>query len=582
MNLENYIVYNGNIGDIFSLFSLTFSTFLEQIMHSNFVLTLLFGLWANVIQSKTTTEGPIVLTRHGAIQGSRSNVNGFAVERFLGIRYGLIPRRFVHSQVNNHSWTGILNATKYGSICPQDPSDLPMDEDCLFINIWRPAMSGTNKRLLPVLFWAHGSGYQHGSGAQNSGDLLAPYGNMVVVTFNYRLRSFGYAFGDENEIQGNQAVSDIISALKWVHQNIAFFGGDPSRVTYAGHSAGSMMGSIIPVLTALDDSLYSQLWLTSGVCVTPMYIEDTSVGLAKTKLLASKVGCGSDAPGPLTSQTISCLQTVDMSTILEHDSGSDIKKIGGADDPPFLPVYGTPLIPKPLVELFKSHPRIRKTTILNHIHQDEEGLLYSDLKPTNISEAYKMAFDHLAFVKKDLTKAQMQPFFEYYFNETNDSDPKALKTSLTNFLTDYTWGCTSLMLAELYSTYHSVRFGVFTYNLDKYGKEARPNGPYHGDEIELFFGEPFYNNPYSSKVGKGDFDYSMKDKIESLRLMKSLVDYVHGKMPTDWPELHFNKANPEKEPVVRIIDLVDKNVRYSKQHICRKWSKLFGYDIAKD
>ncbi|XP_015782048.1 neuroligin-4, Y-linked-like [Tetranychus urticae] len=305
-------------------------------MPSNLILILLLAICANVILSDTTTEGPIVLTRQGAIQGSRVNVSGFVVERFLGIRYGLIPRRFVYSQVNNNSWSGVLDATKYGSICPQKSSDLPMDEDCLFLNIWRPAMSDPNVTL-PVLFWVHGSGYQQGSGAQNSGDLLAPYGNMIMVTINYRLRSFGFAFGDENEIQGNQAVSDIIAALNWVRQNIAFFGGDPSRVTFAGHSAGSMMGSIIPVLTALDDTLYSRLWLISGVSVNPMFIEDASVSLAKTKLLASKVGCGSDAPGPLTSQTISCLQTVNVSAILEHDLDFDIKKLGGADYPAFFP-----------------------------------------------------------------------------------------------------------------------------------------------------------------------------------------------------------------------------------------------------
>jgi para-nitrobenzyl esterase len=120
-----------------------------------------------------------------------------------------------------------------------------VSEDCLFLNVWRPASATTAK--LPVMVWIHGGGFVFGSGASpnTSGARFARQG-VVLVSVNYRLGRFGFfafpALSRErpDETKGNYAYMDQIAALQWVKRNIAAFGGDPSNVTIFGFSAGGV------------------------------------------------------------------------------------------------------------------------------------------------------------------------------------------------------------------------------------------------------------------------------------------------------------------------------------------------------
>lgn len=119
-------------------------------------------------------------------------------------------------------------------------------EDCLYLNIWKPANS-TAKSRLPVMVWIHGGGFTGGSGSspQNYGDELTRQG-IVLVNINYRLGRLGFfahpALSAEHpdEPKGNYGYMDQIAALKWVQRNIAAFGGDPENVTIFGFSAGGV------------------------------------------------------------------------------------------------------------------------------------------------------------------------------------------------------------------------------------------------------------------------------------------------------------------------------------------------------
>ncbi len=124
------------------------------------------------------------------------------------------------------------------------PSE-PLSEDCLYLNIWTPANS--TKEKLPVLVWIHGGGFTSGSGACDvyDGEALAQQG-IVFVSINYRLGIFGFMAHPEltaeshHQASGNYGLMDQQAALRWIQKNITAFGGDPSRVTIAGQSAGSM------------------------------------------------------------------------------------------------------------------------------------------------------------------------------------------------------------------------------------------------------------------------------------------------------------------------------------------------------
>ena len=153
-------------------------------------------------------------------------------------------------------WTGVRQATEFGADCMQGrfgppptagaPAARVPSEDCLFLNVWRPA-ADANARKLPVMVWVHGGAFVGGSGASpgTAGTAFAKQG-VVLVSLNYRLGRFGFfAFPalsrehpDENK--GNYAYMDQIAALQWIKRNIAAFGGDPGNVTIFGFSAGGV------------------------------------------------------------------------------------------------------------------------------------------------------------------------------------------------------------------------------------------------------------------------------------------------------------------------------------------------------
>jgi para-nitrobenzyl esterase len=152
-------------------------------------------------------------------------------------------------------WEGVRAASAFSANCMQraagggafppyggDRTATAMSEDCLYLNVYTGAASARERR--PVMVWIHGGAYTSGAGAIYEGEELARQG-VIVVTVNYRLGVFGFLAHPEltkessSRSSGNYAFLDQIAALKWVQANIAAFGGDPSRVTIFGESAGS-------------------------------------------------------------------------------------------------------------------------------------------------------------------------------------------------------------------------------------------------------------------------------------------------------------------------------------------------------
>lgn len=165
-------------------------------------------------------------------------VNG--VNEWLGIPYAAPPVGALRWQPPNRPapWTTTLQATQFGSECAQyfpgfgAPAG---SEDCLYINVWKPAGSSTS---LPVLVHIHGGGFVIGNG-NGDNTLLASTGDEVVVSMNYRLGIFGFlADKGLGANSGDYGLQDQQFALHWVKQNITKFGGDPSNVTIYGESAG--------------------------------------------------------------------------------------------------------------------------------------------------------------------------------------------------------------------------------------------------------------------------------------------------------------------------------------------------------
>jgi len=146
-------------------------------------------------------------------------------------------------------WAGEFDASDFGPVAPQDrtgqftgpPVGIPMDEDCLTINVMAPQQG----RALPVMVWIHGGAYSVGSSRELrfQGEALAREG-VLFVSFNYRLGALGYLdlarfSTPARPIENNLGLRDQVAALEWVRDNIAGFGGDPGQVTLFGESAGA-------------------------------------------------------------------------------------------------------------------------------------------------------------------------------------------------------------------------------------------------------------------------------------------------------------------------------------------------------
>jgi para-nitrobenzyl esterase len=227
---------------------------------------LLLPAGAALANSRNAKGDPIAATRHGRVRGSSEQ----GVLVFKGVRYGAdTSRRRFQRALPPDPWKGIADATRYGAAAPQTKAEEQTSEDCLFLNIWTPALDAGER---PVMVYLHGGAHAHGSGSDPlyDGSHLVRRGDVVVVTLNHRLAALGYAYlaqlGGPAE-SGNVGNLDIVLALQWVRDNIAGFGGDPSRVMIFGQSGG---GAKVVTLMAMPEArpLFHRAATMSGQHVT--------------------------------------------------------------------------------------------------------------------------------------------------------------------------------------------------------------------------------------------------------------------------------------------------------------------------
>jgi para-nitrobenzyl esterase len=285
-------------------------------------------------------------TQYGKIQGMANA----GVKEFKGVPYGASTagkNRYMPPQ-KHAGWTGVRECLAYGGISPQTISspvsdygeliqwDLHygygMGEDVLTLNVWTPALKDGGKR--PVLVSFHGGGFATGSGngPQYDGTQLARLADVVVVTVNHRLASFGYLhladLGAPPEFAqaGVAGMMDLVASLEWVRENIENFGGDPAKVMIFGQSGGGAKTSTMLAIPSAK-GLFHAAGIQSGSTIRSLTRER---GTKSAELLLAKLG--------ISKSNIPEIQKVPWQRILEAQTSL------GAEAP-FTPVVDGTILP---------------------------------------------------------------------------------------------------------------------------------------------------------------------------------------------------------------------------------------------
>jgi para-nitrobenzyl esterase len=313
----------------------------------------------------------------GTIEGTGSRDAG--VRAFLGIPFTAPPvgdLRWAAPQAVK-KWKGVRETKQFGPRCMQQSlfSDMVfrsngMSEDCLYLNVWTPAKSATEK--LPVLVYFFGGGFMAGDGSEPryEGARMAGDG-IVALTVNYRLGIFGFMAHAELTKEskhggsGNWGLLDQHAALEWVRQNIAAFGGDPNRVTIAGESAGSISVSA-QMASPLSRNLMAGAIGESGAIVAALAPSSLAQAEEQGQKFAASVGAAGIAP----------LRAMTAAQILEAASKPGAGRFGTTLDGYFLPES-----PRAIFDAGKQ-AHVPLLAGWNSEEQNGRGVLGRDAQPT--------------------------------------------------------------------------------------------------------------------------------------------------------------------------------------------------------
>lgn len=280
--------------------------------------------------SAAASTATVVSTDKGSVRGAVSH----GVERFVGIPYAAAPTGSLRWTPPRPAarWPGVREATAFGNPCPVLPSGngpRSETEDCLDVNVWRPAGVRAGARL-PVHVFIHGGGLTNGSGAQNDESKLVRETGVIGVSLNYRLGVFGFlglpALTKEGGESGNYGFMDQQAALRWVQRNIAAFGGNPAAVTVDGESAGgwSVCGHLV---SPGSRGLFARAVIQSGSCPSVPEAQAETAGTA----FARQAGCDTTDLAAV----LGCLRSTSVGALLD---ASRTFSAGFVDGTPTFPV----------------------------------------------------------------------------------------------------------------------------------------------------------------------------------------------------------------------------------------------------
>ena len=307
------------------------------------LLLLVFRGWANVVSPGIASEEDVIveLGPDQYLVGAANRITG--QQRFLGVPFAQPPVGSLRwrSPRPEKPWVGLRSAKTLGNSCMQGASawtvGTNISEDCLYANVYAP--SNASSLSLPVMLWFYGGSWKEGSAScflYWGQHLVAETESVIVVTANYRLGSFGFLggealreqdCGDDGEVNstGNWGFLDQRRAMAWVQEHISAFGGDPSRVTIFGESAGA--GSTATHLVSKGSwaastpmPLFHAAIMESGSPAAPWNSQNMSFAEHHLRGTAFNVGCTASEDEAVGAEAVACLRNASSAALYEARS----------------------------------------------------------------------------------------------------------------------------------------------------------------------------------------------------------------------------------------------------------------------
>ena len=448
------------------------------------------------------------------VNGTFVGTEEHGVASWLGIPYAKAPvgeRRFKAPEYVDAS-DRVFEAKYYGkgafgSLGYPDSVQQLESEDCLYLNIWVNTDDKTEKK--PVMVWIHGGAYVVGSGSEASysgANLVQAQSDIILVNINYRLNMYG--FMDFSSVPGGEnfktapcnGLLDQAMALRWVHENIAAFGGDPGNVTIFGQSAGGGSVSILPVMKEANQ--FFQKVIAQSGSTTLAFPVGCASAQGKTKALLEYTGC----------------KTMDDIMALSEEKLQEayVNAVGQFTSCPY---YGTEVLPEAPIELYKKG-YARHISIMAGSTADEARLFMGEGVNLNLEEQKLFASRAVGDAALCL-KEEDKKYYQEFWRVCRTQEPGLVETE---FINELMFRVPMLQQLDVQSAFnktfcyywsypgsnpdvgaaHSVEL-IFVFNLRGIGTRSEFNGTNIPDEIFTAIPQMWTNfarcgNPSTDKV----------------------------------------------------------------------------------